>query len=301
MKTNSRSIGNKIAEARKKINLSQAELARQIAISPQAVGKWERGESMPDIAMLNTLAEIFRVDLNYFSESFHTRQDASVAHNRSIDPASENHPPEPTHKRGWPWDMSEATWVDADFSGLTNLKEKLSASHMTNCRLLGATLTELVLTENRITHCDFSGADMRNSQILGSTLSRSTFLESSLIDATCEGSEIKDCNFTKTDFSGAKFLTVHFQKNSVEGAVWKFTSFKATHLADVIFTSNLEECTFEHCTFSKILFKGMTFTNTFFKCKTLKAIQFEDCQADRMTYEFLKNGKADLSGLTVLP
>ena len=45
---NSNSIGNKIAEARKKINLSQAELAQQVSISPQAVGKWERGESMPD-------------------------------------------------------------------------------------------------------------------------------------------------------------------------------------------------------------------------------------------------------------
>ncbi|RYG21663.1 MAG: XRE family transcriptional regulator, partial [Chitinophagaceae bacterium] len=46
---NSKSIGNKIAEARKKINSSQAELAKQVSISPQAVGKWERGESMPDI------------------------------------------------------------------------------------------------------------------------------------------------------------------------------------------------------------------------------------------------------------
>ena len=70
MKVNSKSIGNKIVEARKKINLSQAELAQQISISPQAVGKWERGESMPDISTLNRLAKIFGVDLNYFSESF---------------------------------------------------------------------------------------------------------------------------------------------------------------------------------------------------------------------------------------
>ena len=71
---NSKSIGNKIADARKKINLSQAELAKQVSISPQAVGKWERGESMPDIMTLNRLAEIFLVDLNYFSESFHLEE-----------------------------------------------------------------------------------------------------------------------------------------------------------------------------------------------------------------------------------
>ncbi|MCZ4221917.1 helix-turn-helix domain-containing protein [Pedobacter rhodius] len=64
---NSKSIGNKIAMARKKINLSQAELAQRVSISAQAVGKWERGESMPDITMLNRLAEILSVDLNYFS------------------------------------------------------------------------------------------------------------------------------------------------------------------------------------------------------------------------------------------
>src|SRR3546814_2048484 len=42
-------IGNKIAEARKKAAISQAQLAQRLFISPQAVGKWERGESMPDI------------------------------------------------------------------------------------------------------------------------------------------------------------------------------------------------------------------------------------------------------------
>lgn len=39
-------IGNKIAEARKRINISQAQLAERLFISSQAVGKWERGESM---------------------------------------------------------------------------------------------------------------------------------------------------------------------------------------------------------------------------------------------------------------
>jgi transcriptional regulator with XRE-family HTH domain len=62
-------IGNKIAEARKRINISQAELAQRLFISAQAVGKWERGESMPDITTFNRLAEILGVDLNYFSDN----------------------------------------------------------------------------------------------------------------------------------------------------------------------------------------------------------------------------------------
>ena len=67
---NTKMIGNKIAEARKKINISQAQLAERLFISSQAVGKWERGESMPDIITFNRLAEILGVDLNYFSENF---------------------------------------------------------------------------------------------------------------------------------------------------------------------------------------------------------------------------------------
>jgi ribosome-binding protein aMBF1 (putative translation factor) len=61
---NTKTIGNRIADARKKINISQAQLAQRLFISPQAVGKWERGESMPDIITLNRLAEILGVDLN---------------------------------------------------------------------------------------------------------------------------------------------------------------------------------------------------------------------------------------------
>src|SRR6185437_11469839 len=63
-------IGSKIAKARKNKNMSQAHLAQLLFISPQAVGKWERGESIPDIVTMNRLAEILEVDLNYFSENF---------------------------------------------------------------------------------------------------------------------------------------------------------------------------------------------------------------------------------------
>ncbi|MBK6964789.1 MAG: helix-turn-helix transcriptional regulator [Bacteroidales bacterium] len=38
------------------MNVSQAQLAGHLFISPQAIGKWERGESMPDIITLNRLA-----------------------------------------------------------------------------------------------------------------------------------------------------------------------------------------------------------------------------------------------------
>lgn len=106
---NSKSIGNKIAEARKKNNLSQAELAQQIAISPQAVGKWERGESLPDISTLIRLAELVGVDLNYFSDKFPSKEIEETNETIKIKEEDSKNP----H-----WNMSQGNWENLDFSGL---------------------------------------------------------------------------------------------------------------------------------------------------------------------------------------
>ncbi len=57
-------VGNKIAELRKKNNLTQFELADKLGISFQAVSNWERGNSMPDISKLPELAEIFNTSVD---------------------------------------------------------------------------------------------------------------------------------------------------------------------------------------------------------------------------------------------
>ena len=49
-------IGKHIREARKALGKSQALFARRFNVSPQAVGKWERGESLPDVIMLGNIA-----------------------------------------------------------------------------------------------------------------------------------------------------------------------------------------------------------------------------------------------------
>ncbi len=56
-------IGNKIAELRKKNNMTQFELADKLGISFQAVSNWERGNSMPDISKLPQIAELFNTTI----------------------------------------------------------------------------------------------------------------------------------------------------------------------------------------------------------------------------------------------
>jgi uncharacterized protein YjbI with pentapeptide repeats len=301
-------IGNKIAKARKKTNISQAELAQSLFISPQAVGKWERGESMPDIITFNRLAEILGVDLNYFSENFKSVA-IEIASNESLVKQS-TELPSGMHKNKLTWDMSRGNWVDADFSGLKNLQEKFSSSNMQRCKFVGSDLSGLLLKNNNVDSCDFSGSDFRSSHIQNSNLANNLFKECSLKDTEFSESYIYGCDFTGTDltgvviksggFSGVVVKSGDFEKNTIADAVWNRTSFIDTQIADIVFTGTLEDCSFENCAFTRVTFQNATIINTFFKNKSLKRIRFIDCQADRMTYEFLKNGKADLTGITLI-
>jgi len=52
-------IGKRIVEHRKRLMLTQDQLAEQLGVTAQAVSKWENDQSCPDISILPKLAEIF--------------------------------------------------------------------------------------------------------------------------------------------------------------------------------------------------------------------------------------------------
>ncbi|MBR7098128.1 MAG: helix-turn-helix transcriptional regulator, partial [Clostridia bacterium] len=54
-------LGEKINELRKKHRLTQEMLADRLAVSPQAVSKWERGVTNPDLYLIPKLAELFGI------------------------------------------------------------------------------------------------------------------------------------------------------------------------------------------------------------------------------------------------
>lgn len=61
------SVGERIAELRKALNMSQVELAKQVDVSRQAVSKWENGQSMPDATKMLLLADVLDTDIEYLS------------------------------------------------------------------------------------------------------------------------------------------------------------------------------------------------------------------------------------------
>lgn len=297
-----KSIGNKISEARKKNDLSQAELARQVSISPQAVGKWERGESMPDLSTLNLLATILGVDLNYFSESFQAVDPGKV--NNDLLSSQEEECPQAMEADNFEmnWDMSQGNWVDADFSGLKNLKEKFSASNMKHCKFIDSDLSGLMLGKNNIELCDFSASNISKSKIQASNFSNNRFNNCSFVATEFLRNNIGGCDFSGADFSGARISDGYFERNILQDIIWKFTTFKNTGISDVVFEGNIENCHFENCAFYGVKFQNATILNSFFKYnRKFKKVQFIDCRVDKITYAFLKSNEADLSGVTLIP
>ncbi|MDR0889127.1 MAG: helix-turn-helix domain-containing protein [Oscillospiraceae bacterium] len=58
------SLGKRISAHRKRLGLTQEQLAERIGVTPQAVSKWENNLSCPDISLLPELAEIFGVSID---------------------------------------------------------------------------------------------------------------------------------------------------------------------------------------------------------------------------------------------
>ncbi len=291
-------IGNKISEARKKMNISQAQLAQRLFISSQAVGKWERGESTPDITTFNRLAEILGVDLNYFSENFSSVATEVVSEKPSVEQPAELSGGIQKHKHSW--DMSQGNWKDVDFSGLKNLHEKFSASNMQQVKFIGSDMSGLLLKNNRVDRCDFSESGINNSHIQNSYLSNNLYKGCFLKDTEFTGSYVKRCDFSGADFTGSLIKSSTLLKNTMTNAVWKGTTFHNTQLSEIVFDSALSDCSFENCEFSEVIFRNTVLTHTFFRNNRFKRVQFIDCKADKITYAFLKNEKVDVTGITVI-
>ena len=63
-----KSISEKISELRKSRSLTQEQLGAELGVSNQAVSKWEKGESMPDIMLLPKLCAILGISIDSLFE-----------------------------------------------------------------------------------------------------------------------------------------------------------------------------------------------------------------------------------------
>ena len=53
-------FGNILLRRRKELGFTQEYIAKDLHLSAQAISKWERGETMPDILLLPALADLLQ-------------------------------------------------------------------------------------------------------------------------------------------------------------------------------------------------------------------------------------------------
>lgn len=64
-------LARNIFVLRKRAGMTQMELASELNYSDKAVSKWERGEGVPDVAVLMQISRIFGVSLDWLTEAEH--------------------------------------------------------------------------------------------------------------------------------------------------------------------------------------------------------------------------------------
>lgn len=294
-------IGSKIAEARKQLNLSQAELAQRLFISPQAVGKWERGESIPDLITFNRLAKILGVDLNYFSQDF-----ASASNIIQPETASSARMPEPNELVNF----SGSNLPDSDFAGVTAHKRKFKGSalrgsdfskaDLTGSSFIASDLREANFNGANLTDCTFSALDLRDGTFNKTILTRTEFSKSSLDRVKFTDARLIDAKLTKADLKTTIF----------DNCVFEGVDFKYSDLSGVCFDGQtFNSVKFHNAALTGASFKGATLMNVSFRAqyaltnkyyRLLKTIHFDGAVMDKLTYAALKGVGVDLSGVSTI-
>lgn len=292
-------VGNKITQARKKLNLSQSDLARQIFISAQAVGKWERGESLPDIITLMRLAKILNVDLNYFSEEFQSSYKELKVIPSLAEIGTKVIPNQPKTDAK---DLSKMNLLDGDFSGLRNLHERLNSTNIQRCSFVCSDIIGISINSNNIENSDFTNANLSKSIFRNSNLTKNNFSNCVLTESEFIGNNISQCDFSEADFTKTKVNSTNFESNKLTNAKFKGTQFSKVRFQNCVFEGLLENCHFENCSFyGTIRFENVSLINTFFKNNLkVKRLQFMNCKADKLTFAFLKTNGASMNGIELV-
>jgi uncharacterized protein YjbI with pentapeptide repeats len=305
-------IGNKIADARKKLSVSQAELAQRLFISPQAVGKWERGESIPDLITFNRLAKILGVDLNYFSDDFSTASVETTFKDNNVDIEQnglEDNSLSNLLERQLLTDFSGSNLQKSDFAGVTAHKRKFNASDLRGSDFAGADLTGSSFVSSNISEANFDGANLSDCILSTSDFSDASFNKTILVHTEFSKSTLVRTKFRDTKLVEVKFTMIDIRETIFENCVFNGVDFKNANLRglcldgqtfiDVEFHNTmLNGATFNGSTLKNVSFRSTALTNKFYR--TVKTISFDGAMMDKLTFAAFKGIGADLSKVTVI-
>lgn len=290
---NTKMIGNKIAEARKKIDISQAQLAGFLFISPQAVGKWERGESMPDITTFNRLAEILNVDLNYFSENTPSSE-AETNMDLPIDSDME----QIGQERQIPIKLTAVNLERSDFSGTNLHNGRFKASPMFAANFAGSDLTGSSFEVSDAREANFDGANLTDCSFSITELANASFCKSVLVRTNFNKSSLAGTKFIDAKLTDVKLTMVDLRQTVFENCVFNGVDFKYSDLRGIHFEGHtFIGVQFDKSALNNVSFRGATLKNVSFRLpfsvtnrsyRAFQTVDFDGAMMDKLTYAALK-------------
>jgi uncharacterized protein YjbI with pentapeptide repeats/DNA-binding XRE family transcriptional regulator len=293
--TTTPTISKKILNGRKSKALTQSELGGLMSISSQAIGKWERGESLPDIYQLNKLAIIFNVSLDYFVQDSVSK----ISHTNHLE--SDTELIVKKDSQVLERDLSKGNWEAFHFSQLLGIAPNISKSNFKDCHFYKMGFRGFKFQDCNIESCDFNSSNLSDASFSGNNILDSKFNEGILTNSNWYKSNLESCDFTNVDFSLTNFELVNIENCQLQNTKWEHTKFLKSNLSKIIFTGRIEFCHFERVSFHKVQFKDAALINTFFKDnKSVKHITFENCKCDQITYDLLNISHANLDGLDIV-
>lgn len=305
-------IGDKIARARKKINLSQAQLAEQLFISPQAVGKWERGESVPDIITINRLAKILGVDLNYFSENPQSAAEETAAEKTGNGGDHAQKIKEEVNPSGADRQLltnfSGSDLAETDFAGVTAHKRKFNGSALHGADFSGADLTGSSFTGSDVSEARFNGTNLTDCTLYALDLTGANFNKTILVRTKFSASDLAGAKFTDAKLTDVKLTATDLRKTIFENCVFSGVDFKSSDMSGLCLDGQtftgvrfdktmLNEATFKGAILKNVSFRpSLALTNKYYRA--IKTICFDGATMDKLTYAALKGIGANLSKVT---
>ena len=64
-----KAFGEKLRKHRKKLGMTQEEVAEKVGVSPQAISKWEAGDCLPDCFNLKAISDVYKISAGVLLET----------------------------------------------------------------------------------------------------------------------------------------------------------------------------------------------------------------------------------------
>lgn len=168
------SIGQRIAQKRKELGLSQEALGEQMGVSRQAIYKWESDSALPEIDKLVALSKLFGVSVGWLLGVEDGEETARVENDtmdqRQLDMVEEivkryiAAQPKPRPRRRWPWVLAACVLVivivqlfsrmdqlSSQYINLQNSVSSISNSVNSQVNSIACRVEQILMAQNNLT------------------------------------------------------------------------------------------------------------------------------------------------------